>query len=77
MKFLRILGYILLSLIVLLTAAFFILKHNPKPEIITLERKVLTDDHIDQKARELVDQMSIEEQLDCVQSLWDRIAAHP
>ena len=53
----------ILSIIALLVIAFFVLRINPKPEIIELERKVMSDAQIDQWARELVDQMSTEEKV--------------
>ncbi len=53
----------ILSLIALLVIAFFVLRINPKPEIIELERKTLSEAQINQWARELVDQMSTEEKV--------------
>jgi len=53
----------ILSIVALLVITFFILKSNPKPEIIELERKTLSDAQVDQWARELVDQMSTEEKV--------------
>lgn len=53
----------ILSLIALLVIAFFVLRINPKPEIIELERKTMSEAQIDQWARELVDQMSTEEKV--------------
>ncbi len=47
----------------ILVIAFFILKINPKPEIVTLERRVLTEQEIDNMAREAVSQMSLEEKV--------------
>ena len=63
MKILRILLYVILSIVVVGFIAFHILKYNPKPDIIMLERKAQTDEQIDLKARELVDQMSINEKV--------------
>ncbi len=53
----------ILSLIALLVIAFFLLRINPKPEIIELERKSMSEAQIDQWARELVDQMTVEEKV--------------
>lgn len=47
----------------ILVIAFFILKINPKPEIITLERRVLTEQEIDNMALEAVSEMSLEEKV--------------
>jgi len=63
MKILRIILYVILSIVVVGVAAFFILRHNPKPDIITLDRKAQTEEQIDLKAGELVDQMSVEEKV--------------
>jgi beta-glucosidase len=52
-----------LSLVVLLIVTFFVLKSNPKPDIIELDRKPMTEAQIDEWARELVDQMSVEEKV--------------
>ena len=46
----------ILSIAALLVIAFFILRINPKPEIIELERKAMSEAQVDQWARELVDQ---------------------
>jgi beta-glucosidase len=51
------------SLLILLIGLFFILKHNPKPKITALERIDRTDREIDSMARDLVDQMSMEEKV--------------
>ncbi len=53
----------ILSIIALLVISFFVLRINPKPEIIELERKAMSEAQIDQWARELVDQMSNEEKV--------------
>ena len=53
----------ILSIIALLLIVFFVLKTNPKPEIIELERKTISEVQVDQWARELVDQMSTEEKV--------------
>ena len=63
MKILRIILIAIVSIFVLGVAAFFILGHNPKPEIITLDRTAQTEEQIDKKARDLVDQMSTEEKV--------------
>jgi beta-glucosidase len=63
MKILRRILYVILSIIVIGFIAFQILKYNPKPEIITLERKITSDEEIDQQARSLVDQMTTEEKV--------------
>jgi beta-glucosidase len=51
------------SLVVVLVVTYQVLRINPKPEIIALERKVLTEEQIDQQARQLVDQMSMKEKV--------------
>ena len=63
MKVLKIILCIILSILVLGFVAFHILKYNPKPDIITLERKIFSDEDIDQKARNLVDQMTTAEKV--------------
>ena len=63
MKILRKILYAILALIVIGYIAFQILKYNPKPELITLERKSIPEETIDKQARELVDQMSVEEKV--------------
>jgi beta-glucosidase len=63
MKILRIILYVIASIILVGVVAFFILKHNPKPEIITLERKAISEEQIDKRARDLVDQMTLEEKV--------------
>ena len=63
MKILRKILLVILSIILVLMVTFFILKHNPKPDIISLERVEMTDQEIDQRARDLVDQMSTEEKV--------------
>ncbi len=61
MKLLKKILISLLVLIGLLVIAFFVVKHNPKPKIITLERRVISDEEIDEMARKAVGQMTIEE----------------
>lgn len=56
-------GIGLLIFFAILLLAFFILRINPKPEIIKLERRVVTDDEIDKMAREAVGKMTIEEKV--------------
>jgi beta-glucosidase len=63
MKTLRKILIVILSIIIICVVAFFILKHNPKPEIVVLERKAMTEEQIDLMARGLVDQMSTEEKV--------------
>jgi len=63
MKILRRILYAILSVIFIGFIAFQILKYNPKPDIITLERKPVADEIIDRQARDLVDQMSVEEKV--------------
>jgi beta-glucosidase len=62
-KILRGILFTILSLAVLLVATYLVLRINTKPAIIVLERKPMTEQQIDQKARELVDQMSIKEKV--------------
>ncbi len=60
----KILKRILLGFLIflgLLVIAFVILKQYQKPEIISLERRMISEDEIDRMARELVDQMTPEE----------------
>ncbi|MEM6698589.1 MAG: glycoside hydrolase family 3 N-terminal domain-containing protein, partial [Bacteroidota bacterium] len=63
MKVLRAILYIFLSLAVILLIAFFVLKRNPKPELITLDRVELKESQIEQQAKDLVAQMSLEEKV--------------
>jgi beta-glucosidase len=65
-KIMRILKKILIGFLVfigLLVLAFFILKINPKPEIITLDRRVVSEEEIDKMAKEAVAQMTLEEKV--------------
>ena len=68
-KIFKFLGYGLLSIIVLLLLAFGYISYNPKPKLIRLERKPMTDAQIDLKARDLVKQMSTEEKVQMM-STW-------
>jgi hypothetical protein len=43
--------------------AFFVLKYNPKPEIITLDRRLISEQEIDNMARNAVAQMTTEEKV--------------
>ena len=63
MKFLKKLFFVILGLFLVLVVTFFVAKYNPKPEIIALDRTVLSDVEIDKQARNLVDQMSVEEKV--------------
>jgi beta-glucosidase len=62
-KILKVGLYAILSLVVLLVGAYLILRIDTKPELIVLERKAMTDAQIDRRARELVDQMTLEEKV--------------
>lgn len=62
-KVLKVLLFAILSIITILVITFFIFKTNPKPDLIELERKPMTEVQIDQWARELVDQMSTKEKV--------------
>ena len=53
----------LLIFIGLLVIAFFILKINPKPKIISLKRRVISEEEIDKMARDAVGQMTTEEKV--------------
>jgi beta-glucosidase len=53
----------LLIFIGLLIIAFFILRINPKPKIISLERRVVSQEEIDKIAMDAVGQMSLEEKI--------------
>jgi len=60
----RILKKIIIGLLLfvgIVVIAFFILKQNPKPEIIALDRRIIPEEEIDKMAREAVGQMTIEE----------------
>ena len=62
----RVLMKILVGLLIfigLLMVAFFILKINPKPKIISLKRRVISEEEIDQMARDAVGQMTTEEKV--------------
>ncbi len=63
MKIVRKVLLILLSIILIAVAAFFIVRYNPKPKIVTVERKTMTEDQVDTMARGLVDQMTLEEKV--------------
>lgn len=63
MKILKIILYVILAIIGVVFITFQILKYNSKPDIISLERKAQTEAQIDKTARELVDQMSLEEKV--------------
>jgi beta-glucosidase len=63
MKILRKFLLALAAIIAILTIAFFVLKHNPKPPVITLDRQAMTSEQVDKMARDLVDQMSLEEKV--------------
>ena len=63
MKTLKKIFVVLISLIVVLLVLFFVLKYNPKPDILILERKPVTEESLDKKAREFVEQMSLEEKV--------------
>ena len=62
-KILKGLLYGLLFLLLFLVLTFLILKINPKPDLLVLERKATSELEIDRKAQELVDQMTIEEKV--------------
>jgi beta-glucosidase len=53
----------LLIFIGFLVIAFLILRINPKPKIITLERRAISKEEIDKMARDAVGQMTIEEKV--------------
>jgi len=53
----------ILSIVVILVIAFFVLRINPKPDIIELERKPMSEAQVDEWASELLDQMSTEEKV--------------
>lgn len=62
-KILKGILFTILSLVLILAATYLVLRIDTKPEIVDLERKAMTEDQIDRKARELVDQMSTEEKV--------------
>jgi len=62
-KALRGILFRVISIVALLVITFIVLSINNKPDIIELERKVMTDAQVDQWARELVDQMSVKEKV--------------
>jgi len=63
MKTLRKILIVLAAIILVAVLTLVILGYNPKPDIITLERKSMTEAQIDEMARGLVDQMSTEEKV--------------
>lgn len=63
MKLIRKISLAIASLLALLLVVFFILKHNPKPELFSLERQEISEIEIDKKAHQLVDEMSLEEKV--------------
>jgi beta-glucosidase len=70
-KILRGILFTLLSLLLILVVTFLVLKINPKPDVLFLERKAISASEIDRNARELVDQMTIEEKVQMM-SPWLR-----
>jgi beta-glucosidase len=65
-KFMKTLKKILAGLLIfsgLLVIAFYILRINPKPEIIALDRRIISEEEIDKIARETVGQMTLEEKV--------------
>jgi beta-glucosidase len=65
-KFMKTLKKILAGLLIfsgLLVIAFYILRINPKPEIIALDRRIISEEEIDKMARETVGQMTLEEKV--------------
>lgn len=63
MKILRTILFAILGIIILGISAFFILKTNPKPDLISLDRAEMSEAQIAEKAHELVGQMSLEEKV--------------
>ena len=63
MKILKKICIGILIFIAILIVAFFILRINPKPAIISLDRKVMSEEEIDKIARDDVSQMSLEEKV--------------
>jgi beta-glucosidase len=63
MKILRKFLFSIAAIIAILIVVFFVLKHNPKPPVITLDRQPMTSEQVDKIARDLVDQMSLEEKV--------------
>jgi len=53
----------LLIFIGLIVIVFFILKINPKPKIINLERRIISEEEIDKMAHQAVGQMTTEEKI--------------
>jgi len=66
MKILKKIFLGILLFIGILVIAFFIIRINPKPEIIALDRKIILEEEIDEIAMEAVDQMSLEEKVQMV-----------
>jgi hypothetical protein len=60
MKILKILVWLFI-VTGLLLIVFFILKINPKPKIIVLERRAVSEQELDKMAHEAVGKMTIEE----------------
>lgn len=63
MKIIKRILFGFLIFIGLLVIAFFILRINPKPEIILLDRKIISEEEIDRMTREAVGQMTTEEKV--------------
>ncbi|MBN2665120.1 MAG: glycoside hydrolase family 3 C-terminal domain-containing protein [Bacteroidales bacterium] len=63
MKILIKIGAGLLISLAILLLAFFILRINPKPEIIKLERRTVSDEEIDKMALDAVGKMTLEEKV--------------
>jgi beta-glucosidase len=63
MKILRKILTGLFILIGLLVIAFFILKINPKPKIIRLERRIISEEEVDKMAYKAIGQMTIDEKV--------------
>lgn len=62
----KILKKILLGLLIfigLVVQALFVLKHNLKREIITLDRRIISEKDIDRMASDAITQMTTEEKL--------------
>lgn len=74
MRTLRKFLLVIAAIIVILIVVFFVLKYNPKPPVITLERQPMSQEQVDKMARDLVDQMSLEEKVQMMTpNLWSNL----
>ena len=63
MKILKRILLIILSILGILVITFFVLSYNPKPDLISLDRRPVTENKIDSLCHQAVNQMSLEEKV--------------